>query len=237
MRLHQESIKLARPATAQLRNHRIGAIHFGPLLRCTQCGDPIVQIGPGKWRCQYAIAGRCQTRKFQLRNIDILSARQLVQWVRAIDDWDIFCRECRYHLAEHVLTLLAALADTRLEIHLVLNAIETGTHSFRISEGIPKLEQDIERIESQLFSLAVDPQPLPSACQLRSRLEPQAKYIYQKITTPKHRGNAAKRLAALLHRIDMSPGGPGRRPSLKIQPDILAFARSVHDPHTRPPTT
>lgn len=205
-------------------------IPFEPLLRCYGCGDRIVQIRPGKWRCENT-SGTCTSRQFQLRNIDIVCARKLVQWVRSIKDWDTLHREYRYQLADRVLALQADSADTKLKLRRLLDALENGARSIAIAERITELETHLIEIEAQLSELAHD--PLPTVALLQLRLQRRTCDLLQQINTPRHRTASAAQVAAMLTRIDMHPGTPGHRASLQILPNLLYLARSAATPRPR----
>ena len=223
----QEKLDAASRPRQRKAAHVRGAYALTPLLICSSCGGPVRTFALDRYTCKAGRDGRCPaSRTFYMRHLEHKAARQLFDWIRRKRAWTRIHQNAGNTLAQKRITLDAEIADTRLRLRRVLEAIELAPTSPALISRLTELELSLEQQEAQAVDLLKFGLPAP-APDTRDILLQKAALLRDELSSASnpHFHTSSLHLLQLLERIELSPGVPPAKAWMRVHPNIIALLR------------
>ena len=202
-----------------------GAKPLTPLLRCPRCQGPINSLARHRWACNASRARKgCNTPTFVLRDLEVLVARRLAQWIRRRRNWHTVLQQALSQLAQRRHTLQTRIDRNRLQTRRLIEAIQDGEKPPSIVQEIAALDREHAMFLGHLAEATTSRLPSLPSGSIRPALLQQASELQEATQSPQPhtRFRAALQLSQLLDSIDLSAGAQPGKPKMRIHPNVLA---------------
>lgn len=223
----QEKLDAASRPRHRKAAHMRGTYALTPILLCSSCGGPVRTFAVNRYRCEAGHKGQCPAnRTFVMRDIEHKAATQLLHWIRRKRAWDRIHQSARNSLAQRRVTLDAEIAETRLRLRRILEAIEHAPASPALISRLTELEHQLEEQEAQAIIYMKDglPQPAPNTKEI---LLQKASSLRNDLSSPTNNNFHASSLLLLqlLDRIELSSGVTPGKSWMLVHPNVVALLR------------
>ena len=204
-----------------------GAKPLTPVLRCAHCGGRINSLARHRWACTASRARKgCKARTFVLRDLEVLVAKRLAQWIGRRTKWDRVVGQALAALGRRRIDLQEHIDLNRLHTHRLVQIIKD------VEEPPPSIVREIAALDREhatmlgaLSEAAATQLPSLQSGDLKPALTAKARELREATESshPYARLRAAHQLSRLLDAIELSAGAEPGRPKMRIRPNVLAL--------------
>ncbi len=203
-----------------------GAKPLTPHLRCMHCKGRINALSRERWACVASRAGKgCRAKTFVLRDLEIVVAKRLTQWIARRRNWDRIIGEARAELGRQRIELQEGIDRNRQETRRLIDIIKNvEVVPPTIVREIAALDREHATLLRKLSEAAAAPLPSFRPGELRAALLEKAGELREALADPHPytRLRAAHLLSGLLDAVDLAGAEPGN-PKMRIHPNVLAL--------------